>query len=187
MLSDLMLGLNEIDYPVDPQVWTGFPNLEHLDLRNARISLWPDLTNATKLKRLYLQRTNIVEIPNLRNLGLPAGNVLEELLVNDNPLANIPSSAMRTVFSSLKTLEMAACGVTIFPFSAEFILDNLPALTSLSIRGNAMKTIPDLSRVAALHTAKPIVVSLRPRIKHQIIVRKLMNFVTLMFSQFLLV
>ena len=166
VLSDLFLGLNEIHYPVEPQVWTGIPNLEHLDLRNAGISLWPDLRNATKLKRLYLQGANIVEIPDVRNLGLPDGNVLEELLVNDNPLVKIPSSGKWTEFPSLTTLEMTACGVTMFPFPPEFILDNLPALTSLNIRGNAMTTIPDLSRVAALHAAKPLRVSLRSRINH---------------------
>ena len=186
LLSDLFLGFNEIDYPVDPEVWRGFPNLEHLDIRNARISLWPDLRNATKLKKLYLQGTNIVKIPNLRGILLPAGNVLEELLVSDNPLMYTPSSDMWTKFPNLTTLEMAACGVTVFPFPAEFILDNLPALTSLNIQGNAMTTIPDLSRVAALHTAKPLRVSLRSRINHQFVVRQLMNSVALIFSHFLL-
>ena len=95
-------------------------------------------------------------------------NTLQDLFINNNYKLDYRLDDFTKMFKNMRLLDRLVIDwlyLEEFPFPVEFILDNFPALRILSMRGNTMKTIPDLSRVAALHTVKPLTVSLCSRIR----------------------
>ena len=91
-------------------------------------------------------------------------NSLETLYLSNMEGVVIHNDDIRGSFQKmfrLRVLSMKFMSFVEFPFPAEFITDNLPALTTLYLDDNQMMSIvPDLSLLAVLHPAKPLWVRL---------------------------
>ena len=87
-------------------------------------------------------------------------NTLEHLYLNDiqGSFRTVDFTLVFKKMAKLRTLQMISMDQEHFPFPVEFILKNFPALRSLDLRNNLISTVPDLSLVAVLHTARPLTV-----------------------------
>ena len=137
LLKEFYFTNNQLEMPVSPHVWAGFPNLVSLDLRNSGIGLWPDLRNATKLVHLRLSGNQITMIPNSGTLGLPINNVLRELLMGNNPINMSQLFSPWVGLPHLDNLELSSSGLETWP--------NLSAssrLVTLNLANNRISRTP---------------------------------------------
>ena len=137
VLKEFYFTNNQLEMPVAPHVWTGFPNLVTLDLRNSEIGSWPDLQNATKLVQLRLSGNQITTIPLSPSLGLPINNVLKELQMGSNPFQIPEFFSLRANIPHLSYLELSRSELTTWPN-----LSTLPQLVTLNLAYNRILRAP---------------------------------------------
>ena len=161
----LQVGSNPLN-GIDTQLFLGVDNLTSLDQQPGGYPLFTDLNlNNTRLTHFPEKLLKI--FPNLKYLrigynqgyisNVPNFTLIHSTLyfldIRDNGnFAKSPYSTFNyeTVFNNmvrLNYLHMQRNFISTFPFSAEFIIRQLPALQLFPLVGNLIQTLPDLTPV----------------------------------------
>ena len=161
----LQVGSNPLN-GIDTQLFLGVDNLTSLDLPPGGYPLLTDL-NLNNIRLTHFPEELLKIFPNLKYLrmGYNQGyisNVPNFTLIHSTLyFLDIRSNGNRvkspystfnyeTVFNNmtkLNTLHMQRNFISTFPFSAEFIIQQLPALQLFPLVGNLIQTLPDLTPV----------------------------------------
>ena len=138
------LGLTSL-----PQSLSRISHIEHLDVRNNKLKVIPDLRSLRKLRFLIAYNNQLTEFPQI------SPNNLYHLDVDNNQLTKLPDTISQ--FTQMNSLSLAGNKllelrhpkpVSIFRLSMiSCQLTSLPALpvslTMLSISANKLKTLPE--------------------------------------------
>ena len=147
----LFLGVDNLTSPELPP--GGYPLLTDFDLNGIRLTYLPEelLVIFPNLKYLRLGY-NQGYISNVPNFTLIHSTLYFLDIRSNGNSVNSPYSTFNyeTVFNNmtkLNTLHMQRNFIPRFPFSAEFIIRQLPALQLFLLVGNLIQTLPDLTTV----------------------------------------
>ena len=145
----------------NPETFTSASSLIELRMTVAKLREFP-----SEIFKIF-PKLRILELSSLKdwftgtvpNFAL-VQNTLEYLYLNDiqGSFKTVDFTHVFKKMVKLKKLEMISNDQEHFPFPAEFILKNFPALRTLDLRNNLISAVPDLSPVAVLHTARPLTV-----------------------------
>uniref|UniRef100_A0A3Q3G8I9 Chondroadherin-like protein n=1 Tax=Kryptolebias marmoratus TaxID=37003 RepID=A0A3Q3G8I9_KRYMA len=122
------------------------PTLRELYLSNNTITfVAKGALSSAFIGTLLLDSNQLTEVP---THALPEAPNLEELNLSGNPVCWVGSKAFQPISQSLKRLFMDQMGIE--KMSKDALLGLGPGLKALTLRGNQLKKLPDLSSLTGL-------------------------------------
>ncbi|KAG1700310.1 hypothetical protein DVH05_012111 [Phytophthora capsici] len=110
--------------------------LDKVTFQNLTLSGLDSALPLNSVKRIYFNNCSLKEIPT----AAVAGDSVTVIDLAGNAIANVDSNFQDEAFTNLTLLDLSSNALTDF----NLVPDNFPAITTLYLSGNSLKTVPDV-------------------------------------------